>query len=166
MNGSDLLNRCSHINPSVAPPFPSRDLAADAPSCCATSVPPGAPAPPSLLPSRCAASAAPPPLHAVLPSFLLCTSSFPSFRVSESWWNQYDLMVFVLHPRPCLGMDLGLAAAARPCAALVYCSFVIIVQSTISDQGVIFGEYVSEFSCSNGTFLQPPLCASVWRTKH
>nr|ABA99901.1 hypothetical protein LOC_Os12g42590 [Oryza sativa Japonica Group] len=51
----------------------------------------------------------------------------------------------------------------RACAALVYCSFVIIVQSTISDQGVIFGEYVSEFSCSNGTFLQPPLCASVWR---
>ncbi|BAT01053.1 Os07g0295601, partial [Oryza sativa Japonica Group] len=36
-----------------------------------------------------------------------------------------------------------------PCATLVYCSFVIIVQSTISDQGAIFGEYVSEFSCSN-----------------
>uniref|UniRef100_A0A0E0PIR6 Uncharacterized protein n=1 Tax=Oryza rufipogon TaxID=4529 RepID=A0A0E0PIR6_ORYRU len=51
----------------------------------------------------------------------------------------------------------------RACAALVYCSFVIIVQSTISDQGVTFGEYVSEFSCSNGTFLKPPFCASVWR---
>ncbi|BAS92726.1 Os05g0202550, partial [Oryza sativa Japonica Group] len=32
--------------------------------------------------------------------------------------------------------------------------------------GVTFGEYVSEFSCSNGTFLKPPFCASVWRTKH
>uniref|UniRef100_A0A0E0BVE1 Uncharacterized protein n=1 Tax=Oryza glumipatula TaxID=40148 RepID=A0A0E0BVE1_9ORYZ len=91
MNGSDLLNRCSrcYLHPSR----------------CAALLR-------YLHPSRCAASAAPLPLHVVLPSFLLCTSSFPSFRVSESWWNRYDLMVFVLHPSPCLGMDLGLAAAA------------------------------------------------------